>query len=201
MSFGVIAAGVAIAGAVGSTYMSIQGAKANATAQKNQIYAEREASRQRAEAQQLAAKWNADQAEGQAIREEEVAQENMRRKKDNNRRAIARDRAKGARGGLKETGAVADMLVDKSERLADEVDDIWDEAIVKTNVLRGQASMSLWEGKQAIDADKARQQGFVNQLSSVKSKSKYAVYGAIAKGVGGVASGGVSMHKALKAKQ
>ena len=198
MSFGIIAAGVAIAGAVGGTYMSIQGAKASATAQKNQIYAQREASRQQAEAAQMAAKWNADQARGSAIREEEAAQENMRRKKDNNRRAIARDRAKNARGGLKETGAVSDVLVDKSERLADEVDDIWDQAIDKTNVLRGQAAMSIWEGEQAVNADKARQTGFNNQLGAIKTQKKYAIYGAIGKGIGGVASGGVDMKTALK---
>ena len=34
----------------------------------------------------------------------------MRRKRENNKRAIARQTAQGARSGLKETGAVADVL-------------------------------------------------------------------------------------------
>ena len=161
MSFGVIAASVAVASAVAGTYMSVQGQKAAA------------------KGAQMSAEWNADQARKQAKFEEETAQENMRRKRENNRRAIARDRAKGARGGLKETGAVASMLTDKAERLQKDVDDIWSSASVRSEQLRGKAQMSLWEGEQAQTA------------------SKYAIYGTIAKGVGQVASAGMQLKGAM----
>ena len=161
MSFGVIASAVAIASAVGGTYMSIQGQKAAA------------------KGAQLSAEWNADQARKQAKFEEETAQENMRRKRENNKRAIARQRAMGARAGLTEAGAVGEMLIDKSERLQQDVDDLWKNASTRSEQLRGQAQMSLWEGKQAQTA------------------SKYAIYGTIASGVGKVASAGADMGSAL----
>jgi len=165
MSFGFIAAGVAIASSVGGTYMSIQGQKAAA------------------KGAQMSAEWNADQARKHAKFEEETAQENMRRKRENNRRAIARDRAKSARGGLQETGAVAGMLTDKAERLQKDVDDIWNSASTRSEQLRGQAQMSLWEGEQAQKA------------------SKYAIYGTLAKGAGQMASAGVDLKKAMPAKK
>ena len=96
MSFGTIAAAVSIASAVGGTYMSIQG------------------QRSAAKAAQQSAEWNSDQARKQAKFEEETAQENMRRKRENNKRAIARQRAMGARAGLTDAGAVGEMLIDKS---------------------------------------------------------------------------------------
>jgi len=132
---------------------------------------------------QMSAEWNADQARKQAKFEEETAQENMRRKRENNKRAIARERAKGARGGLKETGAVADILTDKAERLQQDVDDIWNSASTRSEQLRGQAQMSLWEGEQAQKA------------------SKYAIYGTLAKGAGQMASAGVDLKKAMPAKK
>ena len=132
---------------------------------------------------QMSAEWNADQARKQSKFEEETAQENMRRKRENNKRAIARERAKGARGGLKETGAVADILTDKAERLQQDVDDIWNSASTRSEQLRGQAQMSLWEGEQAQKA------------------SKYAIYGTLAKGAGQMASAGVDLKKAMPAKK
>ena len=132
---------------------------------------------------QMSAEWNADQARKHAKFEEETAQENMRRKRENNRRAIARDRAKSARGGLQETGAVAGMLTDKAERLQKDVDDIWNSASTRSEQLRGQAQMSLWEGEQAQKA------------------SKYAIYGTLAKGAGQMASAGVDLKKAMPAKK
>ena len=161
MSFGTIAAAVSIASAIGGTYMSVQGQRAAA------------------KGAQMSAEWNADQARKQAKFEEETAQENMRRKRENNKRAIARERALGARGGVKETGAVADMLVDKADRLQKDVDDLWANASTRSEQLRGQAQMSLWEGKQA------------------KAASKYAIYGTIAKGAGQVATAGMGLKKAL----
>ena len=161
MSWGVIAASVAIASSVGGTYMSIQGQKAAA------------------KGAEMSAEWNADQARKQAKFEEDTAQTNMRRKRENNKRAIARQRAMGARSGLTDAGAVGDMLVDKAERLQTDVDDIWNTASTRSQQLEGQAEMSLWEGEQAQTA------------------SKYAIYGTLAKGVGQVASAGMQMKGAL----
>ena len=164
MAFGIIAAAISLASSAAGTYMSVQGQKAAA------------------KGAQMSAEWNADQARKQAKFEEETAQENMRRKRENNRRAIARERAKGARGGLKETGAVADILTDKAERLQKDVDDIWNSASTRSEQLRGQAQMSLWEGEQAQKA------------------SKYAIYGTLASGAAKTASAGVDLSKALKTK-
>ena len=162
MSFVAIAT---TAATVASTYISVQG------------------QRSAAKAAEMSAEWNADQARKQAKFEEETAQENMRRKRENNRRAIARQRAMGARSGLTEAGAVGDMLVDKSERLQQDVDDLWKNASTRSEQLRGQAQMSLWEGKQA------------------KQASKYAIYGTIAKGVAGAATSGAKAYGNYKAAQ
>ena len=161
MSWGVIAASVSIASAVGGTYFSVQGQKAAA------------------KGAQMSAEWNADQARKQAKFEESTAQENMRRKRENNKRELARRRAMGGRSGLKETGAVGDMLLDTSERLQQDVDDIWRTASTRSTQLRGEANMSIWEGQQA------------------KAASKYAIYGTLAKGLGGVAKGGMALKGAL----
>jgi hypothetical protein len=152
LPFIAIAQALSAISAVAGTYMSIQGQKSAAKAAEQ------------------SAEWNADQARKQATYEEGIAQENMRRTRENNRRQLARQRATGARSGLKETGAVGDMLVDTSERLQQDIDDIWDKASTRSSQLEGEASMSLWEGKQA------------------KQASKYAIYGTVAKGAGGVAS-------------
>ena len=126
--------------------------------------------RQSAKAAEQSAEWNADQARKQAAYEESVAQKNMRRERENNKREIARMRALGARSGLTETGAVSDSLIEASERHQTEIDDIWDRASTQAKQLRGQAQMSLWEGEQAQTA------------------SKYAIYGTALSGVGSVAS-------------
>ena len=123
-----------------------------------------------AKAAEQSAEWNADQARKQASYEESVAQKNMRRERENNRRELARMRALGARSGLAETGVVSDNLIEASERHHTEIDDIWEKASTQAKQLRCQAQMSLWEGKQA------------------KQASKYQIYGTVAQGVGSVAS-------------
>lgn len=148
MAFFNIAAAVAT---VASTYMSVQGQRASA------------------EAAQDAAEYNADAARKEAAFTEKQAQENLRRKRENNRRQLARQRATGARSGTTEAGAVGDMLVDTAERMQEEVEDVWQEATLKSEFLESKALMSEWEGKQA------------------KASSKYAIYGTIAKGAVGVA--------------
>ena len=149
MSFVAIATTVAT---VAGTYMSVQG------------------QRSAAKAAEMSAEWNADQARKQASYEESVAQKNMRRERENNRRELARMRALGARSGLAETGVVSDNLIEASERHQTEIDDIWEKASTQAKQLRGQAQMSLWEGEQA------------------KQASKYQIYGTVAQGVGSVAS-------------
>lgn len=175
MSFGVIAASVAVASAAAGTYFSVQGQRAAA-----------QGAEAAAKGAQMSAEWNADQARKQAKFEESTAQENMRRKRENNKREIARRRAMGGRSGLKETGAVGDMLLDTSERLQQDVDDIWRTASTRSTQLRGEANMSIWEGQQAMAASKY-----------ASKASKYAIYGSIAKGVGAVASAGMKMKGSL----
>ena len=183
MSFGTIAAAVSIASAVGGTYMSIQGQRAASDAAQQQARFQADLSKQTAE-------WNADQARKQAKFEEDTAMENMRRKRENNRRAIARQRATGARAGLKETGAVADVLLDKSERLQSDIDDIWNAATVRSDQLRGQAQMSLWE------SDMQRKQ-IAYGAKAQKQASKYSIYGTALGGLAKVASGGMALKKSL----
>lgn len=118
---------------------------------------------QSGKAQEKAAEWNADQARKQAKYDEQIAQENMRRKRDDNKRELARRRANNARGGLAETGGVYDSLVETSDRLQTEVDDIWNRAAKNTEYLEGQANMSLWQGKQARTAS------YINMASTAAS--------------------------------
>lgn len=132
--------------------MSIQGQKAGAKAQED------------------AAEWNAEQARKQAKYDESIAQENMRRKRDDNRRELARRRATSARSGLAETGAVTDSLIETSDRLQTEVDDLWNRAAKNTEMLENRANMGLWESKVA------------------KQGSKYDIYGTALSGIGSAAS-------------
>lgn len=131
--------------------------------------------RQAAKAQEQAAKWNADQMRKQAAYEESVAQKNMRRERENNRRELARRRASAARGGLAETGAVADNLIEASERHQQEIDDIWERASTVAQTQRAKANMSIWEGQVA------------------KQAAKTAMWSTAIQGAGKVASIGQSM--------
>ena len=115
--------------------------------------------RQAAKAQEQAAEWNADQMRKQAAYEESVAQKNMRRERENNRRELARRRAASARGGLAETGAVADNLIEASERHQQEIDDIWERASTVAQTQRGKAQMSIWEGQVAKQASRTAMWG------------------------------------------
>ena len=156
---------VSVGSTVAGTYMSVQGQKASAKAAEQ------------------SAEWNADQARKQASYGESVAQKNMRRERENNKRELARMRALGARSGLAETGVVSDNLIEASERHQTEIDDIWDRASTQAKQLRGQAQMSLWEGEQAQTA------------------SKYAIYGTIAQGAGSAASSGAKAYGNYKASK
>lgn len=139
--------------------------------------------RNAAKAAEQSAEWNADQARKQASYEESVAQKNMRRERENNKRELARMRAMGARSGLAEAGAVSDNLIEASERHQTEIDDIWEKASTQAKQLRGQAQMSLWEGEQAQTA------------------SKYAIYGTVASGLGSAAKSGAKAYGNYKASR
>ena len=110
--------------------------------------------RNAAKAAEQSAEWNADQQRKQAAYEETVAQKNMRRERENNKRELARRRASAARGGLMETGAVSDELIEASERHQVEIDDIWEKASTQANTRRAQANMSIWEGQVGKEAAK-----------------------------------------------
>ena len=183
---GVIAASVSAASAIGGTYMSVQGQKAAQAAQQQQA-------RYQIDLANQTAQWNAEQTRQQAKHEEETAMENMRRKRENNRRAIARQRATGARSGLKETGAVAGVLTDTAERLQSDVDDIWNSASLRAEQLRGQAKMSLWE------TDSRAAQIRYGAAAS-KQASKYSIYGTLASGAAKTAKAGMDIKQALKDK-
>ena len=115
--------------------------------------------RQAAKAAEQSAEWNADQQRKQAAYEESVAQKNMRRERENNKRELARRRASSARGGLMETGAVSDNLIEASERHQTEIDDIWEKAATQANTRRAQANMSIWEGQVGKQAAKTAMWG------------------------------------------
>jgi hypothetical protein len=115
--------------------------------------------RNAAKAAEQSAEWNADQQRKQASYEESVAQKNMRRERENNKRELARRRAGSARGGLMETGAVSDNLIEASERHQVEIDDIWEKAATQANTRRAQANMSIWEGQVAGQAAKTAMWG------------------------------------------
>jgi len=115
--------------------------------------------RQAAKAAEQSAEWNADQQRKQARYEETVAQKNMRRERENNKRELARRRASSARGGLMETGAVSDNLIEASERHQTEIDDIWEKAATQANTRRAQANMSIWEGQVGKEAAKTAMWG------------------------------------------
>lgn len=115
--------------------------------------------RNAAKAAEDSAEWNADQQRKQARYEESVAQKNMRRERENNKRELARRRASSARGGLMETGAVSDNLIEASERHQTEIDDIWEKAATQANTRRAQANMSIWEGQVGKQAAKTAMWG------------------------------------------
>jgi hypothetical protein len=115
--------------------------------------------RNAAKAAEQSAEWNADQQRKQAAYEESVAQKNMRRERENNKRELARRRASSARSGLMETGAVSDNLLEASERHQVEIDDIWERAATQANTRRAQANMSIWEGQTTAAAAKTAMWG------------------------------------------
>ena len=128
--------------------------------------------RNAAKAAEQSAEWNADQQRKQAKYEEGVAQKNMRRERENNKRELARRRASAARGGLMETGAVSDELIEASERHQVEIDDIWEKASTQANTRRAQANMSIWEGQTTAAAAKTAM--WTTGLGSVGSVAKSA---------------------------
>ena len=58
-----------------------------------------------------------------------------------------------------ETGAVADNLIEASEKHQTEIDDIWEKASTQAQTRRAQANMSIWEGQVAGAAAKTAMWG------------------------------------------
>ena len=128
--------------------------------------------RNAAKAAEQSAEWNADQQRKQAAYDESVAQKNMRRERENNKRELARRRASSARGGLMETGAVSDELIEASERHQVEIDDIWEKASTQANTRRAQANMSIWEGQTKASAAETAMWGTgIGAVGSVASQA------------------------------
>ena len=111
---------------------------------------QRDATAYQNEIQQQQADWNKNQLEQQARNVQSVAQENMRRERENNSKELARRRASAARGGLAETGAVADSLIEASEMHQTELDDIWKRATDIEQQMLGDAAMTMWESAVGI---------------------------------------------------
>ena len=142
-----------VAIAVVSVGSTLYGAYANIQGQK---YAAKSAQMAQLASEQ-AAQWNADQANKQADYDESVAQKNMRRERENNKRELARRRANSAKGGLQESGAVSDNLIEASSRHQQDIDDIWERAAMSSSNLRAKGQMGIWEaalGKNAGSAAK-----------------------------------------------
>jgi len=176
----------AIAATVVGTGMSMYGQHQAAKAQADMLQQQTDWTNQ---TQKLQAEWNRDQLAKQAKYDETTAQKNMRRERENNKRELARRRAVNARGGLMETGAVSDNLIEASERHQTEIDDIWDKASTEAHRLREQGAMSIWEaatGKAGRDWQTAAQKGVIKQ------KAVTDMWSSAIKGAGQVYSAGAA---------
>jgi hypothetical protein len=140
---------------IGGAVMSIQG-------QKNA-----------AKAAEQAADWNADQANKQADYNDSVAQKNMRRERENNKRELARRRASAARGGLAESGAVTDNLIEASSRHQQEIDDIWERAAAQSSTMRAKGEMGIWEA--AVGSEAAKTNMWATGIGAVGSVAQTAM--------------------------
>ena len=129
--------------------------------------------RNAAKAADQAAEWNADQANKQAKYDESVAQKNMRRERENNKRELARRRAQSARGGLVESGAVSDNLIEASSRHQTEVDDIWEKAATASSTLRAKGQMGIWEA--AVGSQAAKTNMWATGVGAIGSVAKTAM--------------------------
>ena len=154
-----------VAIAVVSVSATVAGAALSIKGQKNA-----------AKAAEQAAEWNADQANKQANYDESVAQKNMRRERENNKRELARRRATSARGGLVESGAVSDNLIEASSRHQTEIDDIWEKAATASSTLRAKGQMGIWEAAVGSEAAKtnmwATGVGAVGSIANTAMKAK-----------------------------
>lgn len=151
VAIAVVSVGTTLAGAA----MSIQG------------------QRNAAKAAEQAAEWNADQANKQAKYDESVAQKNMRRERENNKRELARRRATAARGGLVESGAVSDNLIEASSRHQTEIDDIWEKAATASSTLRAKGQMGIWEA--AVGSQAAKTNMWATGVGAVGSVANTAM--------------------------
>lgn len=130
MSFAMIALGGATAISFAGTYMAYQ------------------ANQQAADAAESAAKYNAEVKRNEAIRESQVAEENIRRKSRENSRIIAEQRAAIADRGLSLEGTPLAVLGDTATTLERDIADMSWEASNKVSSLIEGAKIDRWEGGQ-----------------------------------------------------
>jgi flagellar biosynthesis component FlhA len=174
----------AIAAAVVGTGMSMYGQKQASQAEARMM---RQQNEYQNETEKMQAEWNRDQLQKQANYEETVAQKNMRRERENNKRELARRRASAARGGLMETGAVSDNLIEASERHQTEIDDIWEKVSTASQQRREQANMAMWE---AATSKAGRDWQTSASISALKQSTTTAMWGTAIKGAGAVYKAG-----------
>jgi len=174
----------AIAAIVAGTGLSMYGQKQASSAQARMM---RQQNEYQNASEKMQAEWNRDQLQKQANYEEGVAQKNMRRERDANKRELARRRASSARGGLMETGAVADNLIEASERHQTEIDDIWEKVSTATQQKREQANMEMWN---AATGKAGRDWQTSASISALKQQTTTAMWGTAIKGAGAVYSAG-----------
>lgn len=116
------------------TYMSVQG------------------QRNAADAAESTAKYNAQVQRDQAMRENEAAAENARRKSRENARIIGRQRAIIAQSGLAMEGTPLAVLGETATMLQRDILDMGYDAQNRVNNLQAGANMSLWQGKNQASA-------------------------------------------------
>lgn len=105
------------------------------------------AQRRQAKAQEAAAEYNAKVLQNQALHENDVAAENARRMGEQKQRRLASLRARKAGAGVSFTGSVVDQLEATNFALERNIQDSIYQQGVRSNKLRQQADMTIWEGK------------------------------------------------------
>jgi len=134
MSFVTIAIVVSAAASGVGTYMSVQG------------------QRNAADAAEKTGKYNAKIQRDQAMRENQSAAENVRRKTRENARIIGRQRAAIAQSGLAMEGTPLAMLGEASSMLQRDILDMSYDAQNRVTSLQSSANMGLWASKNQASA-------------------------------------------------
>lgn len=133
----VVAAGKALVSGGASTFLTAAGTGLSAYG----AYAS-------GKAQQAASEYNADLQKQQAMIAREDAAENIRRREQDQKRALARMRAQYGGQGLAEGGAVNDMLGYTAGKFELELADMFTAAERRATAYENSASLYRYEGRQ-----------------------------------------------------